>query len=443
MKQDTFFENAMAYALQQGAEACEIYFVSSATHRTAVREMKLSDDNVADTKGFSLRLIKNGVVGFSYGTTIEKESLRSAVDSALLSCEFLPPEPNYTFLSVGQNYGHLPKRIIKEVPFSEKMEILLAMEEAAVGEKHIKKTERCVFSQGNTAVMIKNTLGLDLDFSTAYVSCGVSAVAEQDGETESGGEFMMGKELSDLTPIAVAKTAAENARDRLGAITVDSGEYPVILHQEAVLNLLSVILPSFLGDNIRKGQSKLKDKLGTTFSHPEFCLYDDGLYFDGIGSCPFDDQGTPTQKTSLVKNGIVNAFLYDIAAGAKVGKPSTGNGYTGSTKALPTTGFGNYYLLGGSTPQDKLFSGIEKGIYVKELMGLHMANGVSGDFSLGVRGFLIEQGQKTKSIRGNMMAGNIFSLLKEVEAIGDDFRFYGYRGAPSLKVKSLKISGKT
>jgi PmbA protein len=96
----------------------------------------------------------------------------------------------------------------------------------------------------------------------------------------------------------------------------------------------------------------------------------------------------------------------------------------------------------GDTPFHKMMAETDRGLWVKDLMGLHMADTVTGDFSLGASGKLIEKGEATSGVRGIMIAGNIFDLLKDVETIGNDFTVYGDVGAPSLKIKSLKISGK-
>ncbi|MDO4542162.1 MAG: metallopeptidase TldD-related protein, partial [Bacillota bacterium] len=236
--------------------------------------------------------------------------------------------------------------------------------------------------------------------------------------------------------------AAFNAVNKLGAIIVSGGDMSVILHSDAALSLLSVILPGFLGDNIRKGQSMLADKLGEVIAPKEITLIDDGLLAGGIASAPFDDEGVPCRKNILIDKGRVNSFLYDNLSAAKAGVASTGSGFTGSWQSLPTTGFTNYYLTPGSSSFEDMVAQVRNGLYIRDFMGLHMANGVSGDFSLGITGNIISNGEVGIGFRGNMVAGNVFDLLKKISAVGKKVEFYGYRGAPPLAIDSLVISGK-
>ena len=109
---------------------------------------------------------------------------------------------------------------------------------------------------------------------------------------------------------------------------------------------------------------------------------------------------------------------------------------------MPGVGTTNVSLAKGNTDPEKMISGLTRGVMIKDLMGLHMADPVSGDFSLGAVGKLIENGEITTGVRGVMVAGNLFTMLKDIAAIGSDYKLIYGNGAPSFLVKSLKISGK-
>ena len=171
-------------------------------------------------------------------------------------------------------------------------------------------------------------------------------------------------------------------------------------------------------------------------------LYDDGLMPGAIASSPFDDQGRACRKNVLLDHGRVESFLYDNVAAAKAGTKSTGSGFAASTHSLPVTGFTNYYLAPGKRSLNSLLQEVNNGLYIRDFMGLHMANAVSGEFSLGISGNVIRNGCLGESFRGNMAAGNVFTLLENVIGVGSELRFYGYRGAPPLLVETLAVSGK-
>lgn len=441
MNTDILLENVLAYALKQGADACEIFSTAGENHRLVVGEKEVKDREIAVNSGFSLRLLKDNVLGFSYGSELSKEALVKAADKALLSAGFLEPEPLLAFTPTGRKYPDFPSYSPEDISFSQELEFTQAMEKLALEQNLISRVDKATLSMVKGDVKLKNSLGLDLEYSTGYSSCSLVAVAEDGGERETGGEFMATRRFSELNPEKVARRAGFNAANKLHAIRVPGGDYSVVLHSDAVLSLLSVILPGFLGDNIRKGQSVLVDKLGKIIASPEISIYDDPLLSNGIASAPFDDEGTPCRLNTLINRGKVECFLYDNLSAAKAGVKSTGNGFAGSISSMPSGGFSNYYMAGGSSDFKLLLNSADNGLYIRDFMGLHMANSVSGEFSLGISGNVIRNGELKESFRGNMVAGNVFSLLKDVAAVGSEVEFNGYRGAPAILINSMRISG--
>lgn len=442
MNTDILLENALAYGLKQGADSCEIFATAGENRRLVVGEGEVKDREIAVNSGFSLRLLKDNVLGFSYGSELSKEALTKAVDEALISSRFLEPEPLLAFTLPGGKYPDFPGYIPEAVSFPQELEFAQAMEKLALEQNHISEVDKATLSIVRGEVKLKNSLGLDLEYSTGYSSCSLLAVAEDGGERETGGEFMAARRFSELKPEKVAVSAGFNAANKLHAIRVPGGDYPVVLHSDAVLSLLSVILPGFLGDNIRKEQSVLVGKLGKTIASQEITICDDPLLAAGIASAPFDDEGTPCRLNTLVNQGKVECFLYDNLSAAKAGVKSTGSGFAGSISSMPSGGFSNYYMAGGTGDFKSMLNSGENGLYIRDFMGLHMANSVSGEFSLGISGNVIRNGELKESFRGNMAAGNVFSLLKDVAAVGADVEFNGYRGAPALLLNSMRISGK-
>jgi PmbA protein len=197
-----------------------------------------------------------------------------------------------------------------------------------------------------------------------------------------------------------------------------------------------------MGDHVLKGMSVLKGKLGQTIASSKLSFIDNALMKESVLKLPFDDEGVPCRENRLIDHGKIHMFLYNNKYAARANTESTGNGFSSSHKSLPSVGMTSYYVKKGDTPFHKMMAETDRGLWVKDLMGLHMADTVTGDFSLGASGKLIEKGEATSGVRGIMIAGNIFDLLKDVETIGNDFTVYGDVGAPSLKIKSLKISGK-
>lgn len=435
-------ENAMAYAIKHGADQCEIYWTRRASTSTQMREGELSDDTSSDRSGYSVRLIKNGVPGFSYGVVMDEWALKRSIDDAMLSCEFLEKNEHYHFTAPGKNYPEVKNVTSDFCSFAEKKEYLELMANGAACDERIKKVERTAVGETIGSVHLMNSLGLDLYRESSYVSASATVVAADGDEEHLGGEFKAASTFGKIDWHELGKKAALDGLDKLGASPIATEELPVLFRPDAVIDLLGVLLPSFLGDHVQKGMSRLNGRLGEQIAANGFYLYDDALMAQSVLQIPFDDEGQPCRKNCLIDNGRANMFLYNNEYASRAGVQSSGNGFCGSHKGLPGVGLSSFYLAPGNQSLESTMAQMEKGFWVKDLMGLHMADAVSGDFSLGAVGKLIEKGETTRGVRGVMVAGNLFDLLKDVETICNDFTVFGDVGAPSFLIKSLKISGK-
>ncbi|NLC77635.1 MAG: TldD/PmbA family protein, partial [Clostridia bacterium] len=181
-------------------------------------------------------------------------------------------------------------------------------------------------------------------------------------------------------------------------------------------------------------------KLGTQVCSSFISIIDDGALPGAIMSAPFDGEGVSTGRTALIEKGTLKNFLHNSYTATKDGVTSTGNAVR-SFKSTPEVGTTNFFIEAGSVSRDELLSGIEQGFYVTEVMGMHTANPISGDFSVGASGLWIEKGKLTKAVRGVAIAGNLLSLLEQVDCVADDLTFFVGRGAPTVRIKEMTISG--
>jgi PmbA protein len=170
-------------------------------------------------------------------------------------------------------------------------------------------------------------------------------------------------------------------------------------------------------------------------------VIDDGIYPGGAATKPFDGEGVTRRTTSLIKNGVLENFLYDTYCARKDKTYSTGNSSRGSIKTPPRVGKTNLYIKKGKESFDDLTSQMDKGLLVNEVMGMHTADPISGDFSVGVNGFLLEKGKKQIPVKGIAISGNIMTLFSRVIGVGSDLRFFDSTGAPSLLIEEMDISG--
>jgi len=290
-------------------------------------------------------------------------------------------------------------------------------------------------------VVIHNSYGVHKNSSRGIVSCEVRAVAEADGDIESGWDFSFSPRFEDLDFEGAARRAAERSVELLGARPLATGRYDVVFEPRPASQLLRLAAPSFFADNVQRKKSAIADKKGRAVFSRLISIIDDGLLPDGYGSFPFDDEGVPRRKTTLVKEGVITNWLYDSQRAARDKKQSTGSRSRVSVHKPAGINISNCYVKEGDQEPAKLLAAAKKIFLVTDVMGLHTANTVTGDFSLGAEGFLVEDGLKKRPVRGVLISGNIHELLAGVAAVGADLKFAGGHGAPSLFVAEVQVSG--
>lgn len=266
------------------------------------------------------------------------------------------------------------------------------------------------------------------------------AMAEEKGQQEMAWESQFSPYFKELDPADTGERAAERAVSLLGAKPISSCKTPVFLDPHVAASFLSVWASSFLGDQVMKGKSILKDHLGDSFYSKEICLIDDGRRSCGYASSPFDGEGVATQKTELVREGKVLGYLHDRTSAVRLKMHRTGNGARPVYKELPRVGVTNFYLEPGSGSRDDLLREMKKGFWIVDVIGVHTVDTVTGDFSLGAAGFWVE-GDKRRPVRGVAVSGNLHQLFRKVIRVGNDLRFYNAYGSPSLLVSEMDLGG--
>lgn len=173
-------------------------------------------------------------------------------------------------------------------------------------------------------------------------------------------------------------------------------------------------------------------------------LIDDPHLKDGLGTTSFDDEGVATIKKEIISKGKLNTLLYNLKTAHKAGIKSTGNGFKASYASIVGVSATNFYINPGDKSFEELCNEVKEGVIITDFAGLHSgASAVTGDFSLAAKGFMIENGKKSFPVEQITVAGNFFTLLKDIEEVGSDLKFpMSSIGCPSVVVKELSIAGK-
>jgi len=214
----------------------------------------------------------------------------------------------------------------------------------------------------------------------------------------------------------------------------------VLLEPMAFSDILeNTFLPSLNADNVQKGRSALIGKMGSIIADEKLSLIDDGTLSGGLGTASTDDEGTPSRKNELVKNGTLTSFIYDCYTAGKEKRESTGNAVRGSFTSTPSISIRNLIV---DYPRSDITGETRDGVIVNSVIGAHTANPISGDFSVEARNsFFIKDGELGSPIKSMMISGNIFELLKNIDGAGKDIRRVGNILTPTMRVSKMKVIG--
>jgi PmbA protein len=158
-------------------------------------------------------------------------------------------------------------------------------------------------------------------------------------------------------------------------------------------------------------------------------------------SAPGDEEGTPAQRTELLNAGVLAGCLHNVETAARAHTRSTGNGLRLDLTSPPSVGATNFILQPGPEPVKKLFAAYPGAFYAAEVLGLHTLDPVTGDFSLGASGWLLQDGAAGQPVRGITISGNMLAWLSRIDALANDLTVFGHFCAPTVAVRDLTLAG--
>jgi len=426
-------------------DAWEIYLLREQGTLVEVREQKLESFEQEDNLCFALRVIRQGRLGFGYSTDFRPGALKKLVEAIFLRIQESDPDPALGFPETDEPAPELPG--IYDPGFfqrSEKEKINQAMilEQSAYGvDPRVKRVRECQYNETLTEVRIRNSFGLDRKGIATNFSVSTAALAEQGKEAQISGEFDWSFRYDMLAPEKVGRTAGEKAILKLGGKPVKSIAAPVILSPEVAGEFMELVSYALSGENLAKNKTWLKGREGGKVFSDKVTIIDDGLFEKGPERFPFDGEGVASRKKVLVENGMIKGFIFDSYYAHKLKTISTANARREQFALPPLVGPSNFYLAPGEKSPEELIAGISSGFLIKEALGIHTADEISGEFSVGVSGQWIRQGHLAEPVSGVAIAGTLLDLLTLVREVGNDLKFITNCASASVLLEALEVSG--
>ncbi len=313
---------------------------------------------------------------------------------------------------------------------------------AFAADPRVTNSEGAEFDSSSGAVVLANSHGFVGSYKSSSFSLSVSPIATEPGTSamQRDAWYEVQRKFARLgSAESIGQEAARRAVRRLGARKIATKRVPVVFDQETAGSLLANLCSAVSGYGLYKRASFLLDQLGQRIASDLITIYDDGRMEGGLGSRPFDGEGLPTRKNTIVERGVLKSYLLDTYSGKKLGLPSTGNA-SRSVGESPSVGPTNFYLVPGTRTAAEIIASVKEGLYVTELIGFGI-NMVTGDYSRGACGFWIENGELAYPVEEITIAGNLKQMFKDIEVVGSDLVFRGRIASPTLKIVEMMVAG--
>ncbi len=433
-------------ARKAGATDAECTIAEGEEFSANVRMRELENLKEAGSRAAGLRILVGRKTGSSYTSDLSPEGIAHLVKSAVELADITTEDPHADLpdaSELGSISGDLKlySPDVEGLETSLKVDIAKRAEAAALAtDPRISNSEGASFDTHIGRHIFANSRGFAGEYRSSY--CGVSTLpVARDGESmerdywDSSARGFAGLE----PPEFVGRKAAERALRRLNAVKVDTRKVPVIFEPRTARTLLDNLFEAVHGMLIYRHESFLAGKLGEKVAAAEVTVIDDGTIPGLFGSSPFDDEGVPSRRTTVIERGVLKSYLMNTYAARKLGMKTTGNASRGIA-GNAGIGHGNFYLENGVQTPEQLIAGVADGFYVTELIG-HGENIVTGDYSRGAAGLWIRNGELAFAVSEVTIAGNLKEMLLDLVA-ANDLEFRNSIASPTLKVGEMTVGGK-
>ena len=431
----------LALARSGGADFADLYAEHAIVTGFSLDERRVKTASYTVLQGVGVRAIRGEQTGYAYADGFAPDALREAARVAAVVAREAPP-------AATPAGGAVAFRVTPgEPPFVLRDPATLALDEAAkvrmlqradnAARAHDRRVHEVSISLGTSAksFLVANSDGVWAEDRTHLSRLVVSALALADGQRQEGfaaggGCVEAGYFVTERTPEAVAEEAAASAVLLLSAREPEAGSYPVVVcNGWGGVMVHECFGHSMEGDTIRRKTSIRATQMGQQVAARGVTIVDSGLVPYSRGSFRVDDEGTPAQRTELVRDGVLVGYLWDRLNARLTGNQPTGNGRRSSYRDYPLCRMTNTYIEPGIAPPEALIADVRRGLYCKKLGG-GSVNPADGNFSFQVtEGWQIENGKLTHPVRNATLTGNGNDAMLKIDGVGSDLAIDGTTGS--------------
>lgn len=429
--------------LAKGADAAEVYLESTRKLSIAIRNGEVETVEEAATAGVGFRVLVAGKLGFAHCNDLRDPALDSALARAIALARSTTADPNNVLpgdTAITAVDGLYDPAIAK-VGMEKKIELAKTLEKLAMADPRISKSAGASYGEAESEIFLANSRGLSKSYRSSGCGVDVTVVAVKGDLQAPGWESCSRRFFADLLPAAeIAGRAAAKAIEQLDPKPVKTQRAAVLVDPDVAGSILGGLLAAVDGEAVLQGASFLGSALDKPIASKLLTLVDDGTRPRGLASCPFDGEGVPTQKRTIVDHGVLKGFLYNSSVARRAGTRSTGNASRDGFNSLPGIGVHNFAMAAGATRPADVVKATKVGLWLKDVTGYGI-NAVNGNFSGGAAGLWIDNGKVAFPVRGLTIASTARQMLEGIDLVGSEVDLNRYFAAPLFRIREMQIGG--
>ncbi|MGA9753227.1 MAG: TldD/PmbA family protein [Acidobacteriota bacterium] len=427
----------LRYGKARGAAEMEVAIEEGTEFNARVLNQQVENLTQAGSKGVSLRIIVDGKTANASSSDFSKETLEKLVDGAVARARLSGRDsfaglPDMEKVTAGEAELKIYDPAILDVSPERKIALAKQVEAAGSGEKGVAKSLGGACGTYVSESTLLNSKGFAGSYRKTAIWIGTAYQAGEGQNLFQAGWQDASSNLNELmAPEAVGKKAAARVTRLIGARKVATQNVPVVFEPPMTGQLLDFLVRCLSGAAVDQRQSFLAGKLGEKIGNDRVVIVDDGLLPGGRASAPFDGEGVPARRSSIVEKGVLKSYLLDTYYGRKLKLRSTGN----------ASGPTNFYWAAGDRTPEQILKSVDKGLLLTGTLGQGTVP-TTGDISVGAFGLWIEKGEVAYPVAEITISGNMGELLAGVEMVGSDLDFREAVTGPTVKFGSMTVGGK-
>lgn len=430
-----------------GNEQVEVVVVADRGTEVRVYNGDVESLSSADTAGIGVRVVDSGRQGFAWAGTLDADAVDAVLAEARDNLRFASVDD---FAGLAEPDGVAPPHLnlydpaATDMPTADKVALAIELERATyAADGRITGIESAEYADSVVLGVVASTTGIRSLSAESVCWLSVYPLAGDGDATQTGFGFSLGRRPGELDPSVAATEAAQRATRMLGAVRPSTGRPTLVFDPWVTAQLLEVVGSTLSGEAVAKGRSPFADRLGEAVAAASVTLVDDPTDPAAFSASVTDGEGLATRRNVLIDGGELLMFVHNATSARRAGQASTGCAVRRGFRGAPGVGCTALSLLPGTLSQADLIAGIDDGILIADVAGLHSGvNPVSGDVSVGAEGLRITGGALGEPLREFTVASTLQRILTDIDIVGGDLVWLPMGAAGvSLVVHDVTVSG--